>query len=67
MACMSVTRAKGDNVVTVRQAARTLGVSEATIRRRVDDGQLAGFRLGTVRRVLRSELDRLTVDDRRTA
>lgn len=55
---MSATATKS-SVVTVATAARRLGVSEATIRRRVDDGSLAGFRLGAVRRVLRSELDRL--------
>jgi excisionase family DNA binding protein len=55
---MSATATKSD-FVSVATAARTLAVSQATIRRRVDDGTLAGFRLGDVRRVLRSELDRL--------
>lgn len=45
--------------VSVATAARKLAVSEATVQRRVDDGTLAGFRLGSVRRVLRSEIDRL--------
>jgi excisionase family DNA binding protein len=56
----TVSRAsKRSAVVSVRTAAAVLGISEASVRRRVDDGSLAGFRLGSTRRVLRSELDRL--------
>jgi excisionase family DNA binding protein len=54
---------KKSAVVSVRTAAAVLGISEASVRRRVDDGQLAGFRLGSTRRVLRSELERLTHDE----
>jgi excisionase family DNA binding protein len=57
---MSVTSTK-PATVTVAQAARRLGVSEATVRRRIDDGELAGFRLGSIRRVLATEIERLTV------
>lgn len=46
-------------LLTVAEAARRLRVSEETIRRRVDDGTLAAVRLGSVRRVFASELDRL--------
>jgi excisionase family DNA binding protein len=45
--------------VTVREAAETLDVSPETIRRRLDDGSLLGHRLGSVRRVAASELERL--------
>jgi excisionase family DNA binding protein len=44
---------------TVREAATRLRVSEETIRRRFDDGSLRGFRLGSVRRIFASELERL--------
>ena len=47
-------------LLTVRECASRLRVSEETIRRRVDDGSLASVRLGSVRRVFASELDRLT-------
>lgn len=46
--------------MTVREVADHLRVSEETIRRRFDDGELRGVRLGSVRRILASELVRLT-------
>jgi excisionase family DNA binding protein len=61
---MSVTATK--STMTVRQAACELGVSEATIRRRVDDGSLRGFRLGSIRRVLASEVERILHDESET-
>jgi excisionase family DNA binding protein len=61
---MSATATKTANFVSVATAARTLGVSEATVRRRLDDGSLLGFRLGATRRVLRSQLDRLVAPER---
>ena len=51
-------------LLTVREAAGRLRVSEETIRRRVDDGTLAAVRLGSVRRVFASELDRLADTER---
>lgn len=45
--------------MSVAFAARALGVSEATIRRRLDDGRLRGYKLGPTRRVLRSDLERV--------
>jgi excisionase family DNA binding protein len=45
--------------VSVSEAAETLCVSRETIRRRLADGQLRGFSLHGVKRVFRSELDRL--------
>jgi excisionase family DNA binding protein len=59
MVCMSATATKRD-FVSVKTAALRLAVSEATIRRRVDDGTLLGYKLGSVRRVAASELERLT-------
>jgi excisionase family DNA binding protein len=50
--------------VTVREAAETLDVSAETVRRRLADGTLKGYSLGGVRRVFRSELDRLLDDER---
>jgi excisionase family DNA binding protein len=58
MLCVNATATKND-FVTVKTAALRLAVSEATIRRRVDDGTLLGYRLGSIRRVAASELDRL--------
>jgi excisionase family DNA binding protein len=55
----AATTDKSSSVVNVAAAAKALGVSQATVRRRIDDGSLAGFRLGCVRRVLRSELARI--------
>jgi excisionase family DNA binding protein len=55
---MSATATKSP-FVSVKTAADRLGVSQATIRRRVDDGTLAGYRLGAIRRVAASELERL--------
>jgi excisionase family DNA binding protein len=49
---------------TVREAAARLRVSEETVRRRFDDGSLRGFRLGSVRRIFASELERLNPEDR---
>ena len=46
-------------LLTVREVATALRVSEETVRRRFDDGELRGVRLGSVRRILASELDRL--------
>jgi excisionase family DNA binding protein len=48
--------------LTVGECARALRVSEETIRRRFDEGDLRGVRLGSVRRILASELDRLRTD-----
>jgi excisionase family DNA binding protein len=53
-------------LLTVRECAQRLRVSQETIRRRVDDGSLAAVKLGSVRRVFASELDRLAGEgDRR--
>jgi len=45
--------------LTVREFARAVDVSEETIRRRCDDGTIRAIRLGSVRRIFASELDRL--------
>jgi excisionase family DNA binding protein len=45
--------------LTVTEAAQTLDVSPETIRRRMDDGLLKGYRLAGVRRVFASEVNRL--------
>jgi excisionase family DNA binding protein len=39
-------------------------VSDETVRRRCDDGSLRAVRLGSVRRVFASELDRLFAEPR---
>lgn len=49
----------GPRAVSVREAARLLGVCPQTIRSKVDSGELQGFRLGKTIRVLRSSIDRL--------
>jgi excisionase family DNA binding protein len=62
---MSHTRTKDRKqqaFVTVAQAAETLCVSPETIRRRMDDGLLKGYRLAGVRRIFASELDRFIHD-----
>src|SRR4051812_23859858 len=46
-------------LLTVRETAQALRVSEEPIRRRFDDGDVRGVRLGSVRRILASELERL--------
>lgn len=46
---MTINPPDNDVLLTYRQAARELGVSLATIRRRVDDGSLANVRLGPSR------------------
>jgi excisionase family DNA binding protein len=60
---MSATPVKSGAFVTVKTAATMLEISDASVRRRVDDGELAGFRLGGVRRVSRSAIERL-LDER---
>lgn len=44
-------------LVSVPNAAKEIGVSHHTIRRRVSAGQLTGYRLGS--RILRVDLDEL--------
>jgi len=46
-------------LLTVRQAARAFAVSDETIRRWADDGTIRGVKIGGVRRVFASEIDRL--------
>jgi excisionase family DNA binding protein len=46
-------------LLTVAEVARRLRISEASVRRHFDSGDLAGVKLGSVRRVFASELDRL--------
>lgn len=53
-------------LLTVREVAGRLRVSEETVRRRFDDGSLKGVKIGSVRRILASELDRL-VDEQEQA
>jgi len=55
-------RDRRPDLLTVRQVARAFKVSEETIRRRCDDGTLHAVRLGSVRRIPASELDRLLGD-----
>jgi excisionase family DNA binding protein len=50
------------NLLTVAETAHRLRVSEETVRRRFDDGSLRGVRLGSVRRILANEIDRLLDD-----
>lgn len=45
-------------LLTVRQAAELASVSEKTIRRKIDDGEIVATRIGTSVRVRRAELDR---------
>lgn len=45
--------------LTVAEAAATLDVSPETIRRRMDDGLLRGYKLHGVRRVFASEVNRI--------
>jgi len=53
-------------LLTVREVATRLRVSEETVRRHFDEGTLAGVKLGSVRRVFASELDRLVQPAERT-
>lgn len=53
-------------LLTVREVATRLRVSEETVRRHFDDGTLAGVKLGSVRRVFASELERLVQPSERT-
>lgn len=43
--------------ITINEAADLLGVSSSTVRRCIEDGRLAAFRLGRVIRVPREALD----------
>lgn len=56
---MSHAPVKDHTLLTVAECANALRVSPETIRRHFDDGTLAGVRLGSVRRVFASELERL--------
>jgi excisionase family DNA binding protein len=49
-------------LLSIREAARRLHVSEATVRRRCDDDTLGSIRLGTLRRVFASDVDQLFRD-----
>jgi excisionase family DNA binding protein len=59
MSHTSVRDRKTRAFVTVREAAETLDVSPETIRRRMDDGLLKGYRLAGVRRIFASEISRV--------
>jgi len=44
-------------LVSISQAAEYLGVNERTIRRRISDGQLTGYRVG--KRLIRVDISEL--------
>jgi excisionase family DNA binding protein len=48
--------------LTIAQAARYLGISEKTIRRRIDARDIPVFRDGGIIRIKRSDLDRYIND-----
>jgi excisionase family DNA binding protein len=50
---------KPHELLTVKETARRLRVSEETIRRRVADGTLASIRLGATTRIFASDVDEL--------
>lgn len=48
-----------DRGVSIKDAARRLGVSEQTIRRLIDAGKIRSFRVGVQVRIRESELERI--------
>ncbi len=56
---MNRTPRESPTFLTVNEFAQALRVSDETVRRRFDDGDLLGVRLGSVRRIFASELERL--------
>ena len=47
-------------VLTIQDAAKTLKISEGTIRRMLDRGELKGVRVGRLWRIPQTEIDRFS-------